>query len=39
MNLGEAGPKEQVGKDLMGQTRDDELKRQHVEIQFSIAII
>jgi len=39
MNLGENKPKELEGKQLLNQDRDNELKRQHSEIQFSIAII
>jgi zinc finger MYND domain-containing protein 10 len=39
MNLGDNKPKEFQGKDLMNQTREDELKRQYVEIQFSISMI
>jgi zinc finger MYND domain-containing protein 10 len=38
MNLGDAKPKDQ-GKDLLKQTREDENKRQFIEIQFSCAII
>lgn len=39
INLGDSKPKEIEGKDLVKQTRDEELKRQYTEIQFSIAII
>ncbi|CAI2362202.1 unnamed protein product [Moneuplotes crassus] len=39
MNLGDSKPKDHTGKELLDQSREDEIKRQHVEIQFSIAII
>ena len=39
MNLGDAKPKDYQGKEILEQSRDEELKRQHVEINFSTAII
>jgi hypothetical protein len=38
-NLGDSGPKDFEGKEIMTQSRDEELKKQFVEIQFSVAII
>ena len=38
-NLGDAGPKEFEGKELINQTKDQELKRQFLEIEFSISMI
>ena len=39
MNLGDAKPQDIQGKEILNQNRDEELKRQHIEIQFSISMI
>ena len=39
MNLGDAKPKDLDGKEILNRSSEDELKKQHVEIQFSIAMI
>lgn len=38
-NLGDDKPKDLQGKEIMEQSREDELKRQYLEIQFSVAMI
>lgn len=39
MNLGDNIPKAPEGKEILNQSRDEELKRQYTEIQFSISMI
>ena len=39
LSLGENRPKNLEGKELLNQTREEEMKRQFFEIQFSVAII